>query len=81
MYLGDAFFNIFEQTAVFGTNVLGIWPHGGASLGITNIKSAISGEISGQFPSQFAGVKWANLAGNDDLAYDYPSPGSGLMWI
>jgi hypothetical protein len=55
-----------NELGIIGSDV-GAWPHGGASLGITNIKKGIFNEVSAAFPDQFRGKKWEDLVGDDDL--------------
>jgi RHS repeat-associated protein len=64
---GEGFpYQLYQQLSIAGTDA-GAWPHGGSSLGVTNIKPETFDTVKKNFPDQFQGVEWANLAGNDSL--------------
>ena len=57
----NSLWNVFEMGAVLGT-AQGWWPHGGASLGVSNIKPAVYATLQQYAPKQFGNVPWSELA-------------------
>ncbi|MFF7637054.1 RHS repeat-associated core domain-containing protein [Kitasatospora sp. NPDC008050] len=68
-YVGEESYSYqsWELAGIVGTK-LKVWPNGGASLGVTNVKPDIFGTVRKNFPDQFGGEKWSDLSLDDSLA-------------
>ncbi|WP_203664267.1 RHS repeat domain-containing protein [Actinocatenispora rupis] len=56
----------YEVAAQIGTS-LGMWPHGGASLGLSNIKPDTFKLLQKKYPKEFGNHRWNDLADDDDF--------------